>query len=169
MHARERPTIVLGIAPGLRSLAYSVMSVEGSTLTPVDHDILLGGHFKKSIATLAKKAYAHALILDVVFERNPPTVLAIGPACNAGEPLDHLDAVRTMLSLISGQFGVRVTSIDEPLMHSALGLGAKETLGRAVTRTLGGPLDSSDRRLVLAVGIALAGARLLQQGRLGTP
>jgi Holliday junction resolvasome RuvABC endonuclease subunit len=160
---------VLGIAPGLKSLAYSVMSVEGSVLTPVDHDILLGGYLKKSVAALAKKAYAHTLILDVVFERNPPTVLAIGPACNPGEPVEHLDAVRTMLSLISSRFGVRATVFDDESMQAALGLKPKETLGRAVTRVLGAPLDSADRRLVLAAGIALAGVQLLQQGRLSVP
>lgn len=166
MHAQARPTIVLGIAPGLRALAYSVMSASGGALTPIDHDILLGGHLKKSLADLSKKAYAHALILDVVFERNPPAVLAIGPACNAGEPPEHLWAVRTMLEALAGNFGVRIGSIDEPRMHAALNLGPKENLGRAVNRALGGPSDSSDRRLVLADAIAVSAARLLQQGAL---
>lgn len=166
MQARPRPTIVLGIAPGLKSLAYSVLSVDGQSVTPIDHDILLGGHLKKSLAGLAKKAYAHALILDVVFERNPPAVLAIGPPCNPGEPSEHLEAVRTMLALVSGQFGVRIAPIDEPLMTTELELAPKETLGRAVNRALGAPLDSSDRRLVLAVGIAITCSRLLLQGRL---
>lgn len=164
MHAQARPTIVLGIAPGLKSLAYSVMSSAGTSLSPIDHDILLGGHLKKSLADLSKKAYAHALILDVVFERNPPAVLAIGPACNAGEPPEHLWAVRTMLEALAGNFGVRIASLDESRMQEALNQGPKETLGRAVNRAVGAPSDSSDRRLVLADGIAVAAARLLQRG-----
>lgn len=164
MHAGVRPIIVLGIAPGLKSLAYSVISTTGSTLSPIDHDILLGGHLKKSLADLAKKAYAHALILDVVFERNPPAVLAIGPSCNPGEPTEHLWAVRTMLAAVAGNFGVRIADLDEARMGAALDLKPKETLGRAVTRGLGGPSDSSDRRLVLADAIAIAGSRLLQRG-----
>jgi hypothetical protein len=164
MHAPARPIIVLGIAPGLKSLAYSVMSSLGSSITPIDHDILLGGHLKKSLADLSKKAYAHALILDVVFERNPPAVLAVGPSCNAGEAPEHLWAVRTMLEALAGNFGVRIASLDEPRMQEALGLKPKETLGRAVNRALGGPSDSSDRRLVLADAIAVAGSKLLQRG-----
>jgi hypothetical protein len=166
MHAGPRPTIVLGIAPGLKSLAYSVMSTLGTSLTQIDHDILLGGHLKKSLADLAKKAYAHALILDVVFERNPPAVLTIGPACNSGEPPEHLWAVRTMLAAVAGNFGVRIAELSEEQMGEALGLGPKETLGRAVNRSLGGPTDSSDRRLVLADAIAVAGSKLLQRGAL---
>jgi hypothetical protein len=164
MHAPARPIIVLGIAPGLKSLAYSVMSSAGASLTPIDHDILLGGHLKKSLADLSKKAYAHALILDVVFERNPPAVLAIGPPCNLVEPPEHLWAVRTMLAAVAGNFGVRIADLNESSMHTALDLRPKETLGRAVTRAVGSPSDSSDRRLVLADAIAVAGSRLLQQG-----
>ena len=166
MHAPARPIIVLGIAPGLKALSYSVMSLASGALTPIDHDIVLGGHLKKSLAELSKKAYAHALILDVVFERNPPAMLAIGPPCVAGEPTEHLWAVRTMLSALAGKCTVRIVDLDEPGLHVALGLKPREPLARAVTRLLGGPSDSSDRRLVLADAIAIAGSRILQQGAL---
>lgn len=161
----ERPVVILGIAPGLKSIAYSVLSVtsgQDGKVTTVDHDVLLGGRLN-SLANLAKKAYVHALVLDVVFERDPPEVLAIGPACNPKEPLPHVWAVRVMLSELAHKFGVRVVDVDEALMTSTLDPSPRESLARCVNRRLGSPLDSDDRRLVMAVGVAMTGAIL--QGR----
>lgn len=155
----ERPVVILGIAPGLKSIAYSVLSVQGPKVTTIDHDVLLGGRLN-SLANLAKKAYVHALVLDVVFERDPPHALAIGPACNPKEATPHVWAVRLMLSELAQKFGVGVLDIDEQAMARTLEQRPKESLARAVNRRLGSPLDSDDRRLVLAVGVALAGAGL---------
>lgn len=164
----ERPVVILGIAPGLKSLAYSVLSVEGSKVTTIDHDVLLGGRLN-SLANLAKKAYVHSLVLDVVFERNPPHSLAIGPACNPKEPGTHVWAVRLMLTELSQQFGVGVVDVDEPLMTRTLDPRPRESLARVVNRHLGSPLDSDDRRLVLAVGVAMTGALLQVERNAAAP
>lgn len=165
MRPRDPRVIILGITPGLKSLAYSVMNVSGPPEV-IDHDILLGGRIEDSLTAIAKKAYVHALILDVVFERDPPLVLAIGPPCNRKEPPAHIAAVQLMLVTLARKFGVRITSLDETLMNTILTPSPRESLQRVVSRRLGTPLDSSDRRIVLASAIALAGGVLVERGQL---
>lgn len=156
--------IILGITPGLKSLAYSVMDVSGPPQV-IDHDILLGGRVKDSLAAIAKKAYVHALVLDVVFERDPPVVLAIGPPSRK-EPPEYIAAVQLMLATLARKFGVRITLLDEALMNDILTPSPRESLERVVSRRLGSPLGSSDRRIVLAAAIALAGGILVERGQL---
>lgn len=151
--------IVLGIAPGLKSLAYSVLDISAGAATCLDHDVLLGGRIP--LAAFAKKAYVHALILDVVFERDPPALLAIGPPCNPKEPVEHLFAVAVMLKTLANKFRVNVLDVDARLLGEALTLSPRESLLRVVNRRLKTPLDSDDKRRVLATATALAGAARL--------
>ncbi len=159
--------IVLGIAPGLKSLAYSVLDISKGYARCVDHDVLLGGRIKNlnSLAEFAKKAYVHALILDVVFERDPPIALAIGPACNPKDPELHLSAVTLMLKTLANKFGVQVLPVDAALMDQILTPSPRESLLRVVNRRLTAPLDSDDRRQVLATAVALVGSVVLHEAR----
>lgn len=148
--------IVLGISPGLKALAYSVIR-GGDPPYPVDHDVLLGGRVKSSTADLSKKAHVHELVLSVVLERDPPQVIAIGPACNSKEPPEYVQAAIAMLNREAMRIGVSVTHVSEENLHKTLCL-PRESLPRAVNRLLGPetPLDTDDPRLVRAVGTALA-------------
>lgn len=103
--------IVLGITPGLRALAYSVIGwgAPGERAELIDADILRAGRKvdpNANLAALLMRAHPHRLILSVVFERNPPAVLGIGPAYSKKEPQLHVEAVRKLASLLAGAFSV---------------------------------------------------------------
>src|SRR5882724_10195824 len=133
--------IVIGIAPGLKALTYAVLEFSPlvTDLSEVlDKDVLLGpklagrddeAGFLNGLVDLAKKAYVHHLILDVVLERalvpfgraaKPWGALAIGPPCNPKEPPEHVAAVRVMLSHLASRFQIPVAQVDESRMRAAL-------------------------------------------------
>lgn len=155
--------IVVGIAPGLKSTSYSVLDVSGGTAVDVDKDVLTGGRFKAGLVDLGRKAWVHYLILSVVFERDPPALIAIGPPCNPKDPPEHIAAFRRVLQsqpLVQQIPFVRVVTTDE--IQKTLSPGPHESMTRAAGRRLSRPLDCDDRRIVLAVTIALTGASLHQ-------
>lgn len=147
--------IVLGVSPGLRALAYSVMRA-GDPPRSIDHDVLLGGRVSET-TDLAKKAHVHALVLEVVLERDPPQIIALGPPCNAKEPKEHVDAAVAMIRQLAARTSARALVFGEAHLVAALCL-PRESLPRAVNRLLGPtqPIDTDDRRLVRAVAASLA-------------
>lgn len=180
--------IVIGVAPGLKSLTYSVTETHGSKPTVVlDKDVLLGPRvpsasenapgFISALVDLGKKAYVHRLVLDVVFERalcplgraaRPSAILAIGPACNPKEIPEHVTAVRIMLSSLAAKFAVPVFQLDEPKMQALLEPKPRESWFRVANARLSERLDTDDRKIVLAVAIALAGELMYQrEARIG--
>jgi hypothetical protein len=172
--------IVIGVAPGLKALTYSVLEFQPELpATCIDKDVLLGPKlpgkddepgFLKGLVDIAKKAYVHHLILEVVFERalvpfgrapKPRAALAIGPPCNPREPSQHVDAVRVMLSTLAHRFSLPVTGVSESQMQLALSASPHESWLRVSNRRLDLPLDTKDPKLVLAVAIGLTlGAKL---------
>ncbi len=155
--------IVIGVAPGLKSLAYSVLDFSGSKPTAIDQDTLFGPRVGQGLVNLAKKAYAHRLILDVVFERDPPTALAIGPAWNPKEPPEYVDAVGIMLEALAQASRVQVMKLSQLQIDALLvPIAPRESLLRIVNRHLSNPLSVGDRKLSLALGIALTAGLLLK-------
>ncbi len=150
--------IVVGVAPGLKSTAYSVLDVSGSAAVDIDKDVLTGGRFK-GIVDLGKKAYVHYLILSVVFERDPPALLVIGPPCNPKEQTDHLEAAVLMLKRLADQAKVDwVQVVTQEQIQEVLTPGPRESLARVVSRRMSRPFCCDDRPIVLAAAIALTGA-----------
>lgn len=166
--------IVIGVAPGLKALTYSVLEFQPELpAVVVDKDVLLGPKlpgrddepgFLKGLVDIAKKAYVHHLILEVVFERalvpfgrapKPKAALAIGPPCNPREPPEHVAAVRVMLTHLAQRFSLPVTQIGEPRMQRTLSASPHESWIRVSNRRLDIPLDTKDPKLVLAVAVAL--------------
>jgi hypothetical protein len=169
--------IVIGIAPGLKSLTYAVLEQDG-TARPVivDKDVLLGPKVRENgpgilstLVDLSKKAYVHHLVLEVVFERalvpfgrspKPAAVLALGPPCNPKEPPEHVQAVRIMLTALSRRFGIPAQSFSETEMQALLEASPRESWFRVANRHLftePEALDTDDRKIVLAVAVALCG------------
>lgn len=97
--------IVLGIAPGVRQLAYCVLHYSDPGELPRVPDFgadLLKGirtHGTKTLFDLQKKARIHVKILDVILERFPPLIIAVGPAAISTEPELHVEAARLVLRL----------------------------------------------------------------------
>lgn len=175
--------IVIGVAPGLKALTYSVLDIQrGLPAVVVDKDVLLGPRlpsrddgpgFLKALVDLGKKAYVHHLIMEVVLERalvplghrsqKPRGLLVIGPACNPKEPPEHVAAVRVMLGALAAQFSVQADEVDEPRMQALLLPSPRESWFRVANRSLDMPLDTDDRKIVLAVAIGLAGSAIARR------
>jgi len=177
--------IVIGVAPGLKALTYSVTEFRPNERPSViDKDVLLGPKlpgrddelgFLKGLVELGKKAYVHHLIMEVVLERalvpvghriaRPRGLLVIGPACNPKEPTEHVMAVRVMLRALAGQFGAPAEDLTEPEMQEILEPSPRESWFRVANRTIDERLDTDDRKIVLAVAVSLAGGARAQAGR----
>jgi len=125
----------------------------------VDYDILLGSRLKNSTADLLKRANVHRLILDVVRERYPPTLIAIGPPNRENEPADHVAAAREMLHLLARFLSIPTITLDTDDISRVLKKHRRESLARAVERRLETPIGG-DRWVVLATATALVGAEL---------
>ena len=106
------------------------------------------------------------MIMGVVFDRDPPAVLALGPPLDPEEPGRNVDSVRTVLLSLAMGLRARVVSFDtEEDIREALTVhygddmtvGARG-LGKAVRCSLATALPSKNRRVLLATATALAGA-----------
>lgn len=117
--------VVLGITPGVRSLAYCVLARAPQAPEPtlVDSDLLKGGRPKPSDndKDLKRKAKPHILTLDVVLKRAfdiPPkgqkVVMAIGPG-SGKEPPELVFLVRAVLTGLAvelGELGMHIECIN---------------------------------------------------------
>ncbi len=172
--------IVIGVAPGLKALTYAVLEFQPPLpAVVVDKDVMLGpklpgrddeAGFLKGLVDLAKKAYVHHLVLEVILERalepfrkgepRPRAVLAIGPACNPREPPEHVQAVRVMLTHLAARFTLPTLHIQEAQMQKMLQAKPSEGWIRVSNRYIDMPLDTKDPKLVLSVAVALTGGAL---------
>jgi len=100
--------IVLGIAPGVRNLAYCVLHYkEGEGWLPTVRlaELLKGIRLNGASLPhdLQRKAGHHVKILTVVLERFPPMLIAVGPPALPTEPEFHTEAARFVLRLLVGE------------------------------------------------------------------
>lgn len=151
---------VIGVAPGLNALAYAVIEAGDATLC-VDHDVLHARPLSvESIRNPYKRSRIHQMVLGVVAERYPPALLVVGPVADPKEEPDHVQASRDVLAAMAVHFRVPIETIDSrEAVLAAHGTGIR-SMGRSVNRCLDEPLDSRDRRIVLAAAAALSGLRM---------
>jgi hypothetical protein len=168
--SRKAPAIVLGVTPGIKSLAYVVLDASGERPTSLDHDVLTGGRLKKdsSLAELGKKAYVHGLILSVILERDPPLMVALGPACNPKDPPEHQTVARMVILGLAKRFGVTVVDVSDLDVQQDLSPEPGVSLARVVHKRLLGALGSNDRRIVLAAAVGLVGCSAMVRQRPGS-
>ena len=160
--------IVLGVAPGLRSLAYAVLSFrDGSRAAEVvDADVLKasGQSDEASVWAVTRSARVHALVMGVVFDRDPPALLSLGPPTDLGEPALHVEVVCKALTMLAMAIGARIARFPtEPEVRSALGSMYEQEVGprslrKAVQCSLLGRLPTTNRRVLVATATAIAGA-----------
>lgn len=161
--------VVLGIAPGVQTLAYSVLAFDGGAQGyPIDSDVLHAGRGTVTLnpLLLAKRCRAHHLILGVVLERNPPAVLAVGPPVSPREPGVAAEAVYLMLRALAETFDVPLADVRR--REQLWDLTGDRTLAGAVRKGLCQPLGSRDQRILLATTVAIAGAATARRDRLQT-
>lgn len=160
--------IVLGITPGLRALAYSVVGFRGEDRGDlIDADVLRGSRAPPdaNLTALTHKGRPHRLILSVILERHPPAALGLGPPYSRQEPQLHVTAARHVCSLLAGAFRVPTQDFPskqelfatfpekKPLRNLALDYVETEALG-------------ANNALLIATLTAVAAAKRLQS--LGT-
>lgn len=125
--------IVLGIAPGVRNLAYCVLHYkEGEGWLPTAQLAELLKGIRLNGATLPndlrRKVGHHVKILGVVLERFPATLIAVGPPAIPSEPEFHTEAARFVLRLLVtelGQQGLPLRHVEwrtKPELAAALGI-----------------------------------------------
>lgn len=102
---------MLGIAPGVQNLAYCVVSYgdEGKLPTAGLRQLLKGIRMKgaKSPLEFQRKFSAHAKILDVVFERSLPVIVAVGPPALASEPMLQVETARLCIKVLAHELARR--------------------------------------------------------------
>lgn len=150
--------LVLGVAPGLDALAYSVVWwQDGGQVVTVDADVLRCRPLSlESKLNPNKRARVHQLLISVVTERFPPTQIVIGPQLDPREPELHVQATLMMLRAVAAAASVPVARIEsEGELFERLG-ARPPRLGPAVQRRLTSPLGTRDRRIVLATATAVA-------------
>lgn len=163
------------MVPGLAALAYSVLSFRPHELRadPVDCGVLRArGHSDSADQwCIGRSTRVHRLIMGVVFERDPPAALAIGPAFSPKEPASHVLCVATMLAALAMGLRAHVEQLgDEAKIRAALTdiVGWKvgqRAMRQVVSESLTEQLPSANRRVVVATAAALAAAGKLR-GRL---
>jgi len=154
--------IVLGIAPGVRNLAYCVLHYkEGDGWLPAVRlaELLKGIRLNgASLPTdLRRKAGHHIKILGVVLERFPPVLIAVGPPAIPSEPELHTEAARLVLRLFVAELAER----GVPLRH--MEWRTKDALARALgsdkwRNVLDGRIENESRLHKPAVRVAAAAA-----------
>lgn len=156
--------IVLGVAPGLSELAYSVLAFHAAAdqADPIDADVLHAGRgpTPNNPFHIAKRSHVHHMILGVIAERHTPALFVLGPACRTKEPTEHVESVRLVLRVIA--MGIQIPVIDlSDKLEMVRALGADQRSWRSsVDALLRRPLGSADRRIVLATATAVAGVQI---------
>lgn len=164
---------MLGVAPGLAYLAYSVLSLRGDppVATLVDCDVVHStGHVETApIWALSRSARVHHMIMGVVFDRDPPATVCLGPAVDPEEPERSIEQVRTVLSSLAMGLRARVVSFEtEDEVRGVLGESVGMEVGergmrKAVRCSLTAPMPTRNRRVLLATAIGLAGAHRVRR------
>ena len=157
------PVVVLGVAPGIRHLAYVVLAVGGGPKhRTLDHDVLKGARATPETpsAEVRKKAGIALKILEVVIERAPPAILVIGPPASSKEPALHVDACRILLRLLAHaltEHGLKVRVFEQATQADLLETLGTSSLKRIVAQKIDGFGAVRAKPLQLAAASALAG------------
>lgn len=165
--------IVLGIAPGIRTLAWSVLDFPDRTLRAdcLDCDVEHHGARGFSIVTfedMLSRARVHWLILTVLLGRHDGAVMVIGPQADSKEPVEHAEAARCLLRSLCLGVGVPLlefTDRDEVLdvlgvSHRQITAVAEAVVGKR-KRDGKVELPTRSRAIVATFVLGAAGARVL--------
>jgi len=122
---------------------------------------VMPGPRKKRAVPAHRRYGAHKLMFDIIFDRWPPGVIALGPPSTADEPLEWVVFMRSAVFELGKSLRVPVVlfDTDESL---ARGLGATQTRGggglKALIRQQIPSFSSNKRRVILSTATAMAGA-----------
>ena len=149
--------IAIGLTSGLGSIAYSVLALSS------EPDLLwwevMPGPRKRRNVSASRRYHAHKLMLDMIFDRWPPTVIALGPRSTDDEPIEWVTFMRTAIFSLGQAIRVPVVLFDTDL-QIALGMGVEDTSRglKTLVRQQMPTFNSNKRRVIVATAAAIAGA-----------
>lgn len=151
--------IAIGFTSGLDSIAYSVIDVS------VEFEVLrfevMAGPRKKRGVTPVRRYKAHKLMFDIIFDRWPPGVIALGPPSSGDEALESVVLMRTAMFELGRSLRVPTVLFDRD-EDLGRGLGARDlSRGNGLKSLVKRHIDSfssNKKRVVLATATAVAGA-----------
>lgn len=151
--------IAIGFTSGLDSVAYSVVDV--SDENEVVWCEVMPGPRKKREVTPVRCYRAHKLMFDIIFDRWPPGVIALGPPSSDAEALESVVLMRTAMFELGRSLRVPVVLFDRDA-DVGRGLGAYDLsrgngLKSLVKRRVAS-FSSNKKRVILATATAIAGA-----------
>lgn len=153
--------IALGISPGLRSLAYAVVGFykpdERGDL--IDADVVRGTRAPDVMNwdLLLHQSRPQRLILSVVFERNPPAILAVGPPYSKKEPQLHVEAMAKLMLAMASAVKVPTVRFDDKKSLLAA-FPSREPLRNMACRYVRAEALEGSTALLVATATAAAGA-----------
>ena len=157
----------LGLTPGLSCVGLCVIAFPAGSQgigRLIEHDVLIGtrpSQRKKlgipepsplsSIAELARRFKVHALLLETLLERHLPRIIAVGPAAKNKEPAAFWEAASRAICSMATVFRIpsHVVTKADIAQHF------QGPIAIELDRRLSEPLQSSDRRVLLAAAAAI--------------
>lgn len=157
--------IAIGLTSGLVSISCTVLDV--STGTKIAYREVMTGPRKKRDVSHYRRYHAHKLMFEIIFDRWPPVVIALGPPSGDDEPLEWVAFMRGMVFELGKSIGVPVVLFDDDqALGRALGVQTL-TRGNGLKKLIKKQIRSfrSEKvRVIRSTASAMAGARqMLQQ------
>lgn len=151
--------IAIGFTSGLDSIACSVVDVS-SDPSALWWEVMPGPRKKRGVTPI-RRYHAHKLMFDIIFDRWPPGVIAIGPASTEDEPLESVVLMRTAMFELGRSLRVPVQLFDrDEDIGRALGVsdlrrgnGLKSLVKKQINS-----FASNKPRVIRATATAMAGA-----------
>lgn len=150
--------IAIGLTSGLSSIACSVLMV--GDRTRVVHSEVMAGPRKRRGVPHQRCYRAHRLIFDVIFERWPPGVIALGPPSEKDEPIEWVIFMRSAMFELGKSLNVPVQLYDHEssILRTLNRPDERSGLKTLIKRQLP-EFRSNKRRIILSTATAMAGAR----------
>lgn len=163
MLAQER-LIAIGLTSGLGSIAYSVLDVSSAESELLWWEVMPGPRERRKVSHY-RRYKAHRLMLSMIFDRWPPTVIALGPPSTDDEPTEWVVFMRAAVFELGRYLNVRVVLFDTDEKIAAelgaadrgRGNGLKSLVRKRLT-----DFNSNKPRVILATATAMAGAIQLE-------
>ncbi len=162
-HARshtQESLIAIGFTSGLASVACSVLAV-GDRPEMIFKEVMPGPRKKRAVPA-SRRYHAHKLMFDMIFDRWPPAVIALGPPSTPDEPLEWVVFMRTAMFELGKSLRVPVVLFDtDEEVARGLGMAQGRSGGgglKALIRRQLPTFSSNKRRVILSTATAMAGA-----------
>jgi hypothetical protein len=165
----EIRVIILAIAPGVRTLAYSVLRVQHDTLRGcvIDSDVLhhtARGFKFDTLPEQIARARVHWLVLSIWLEREKDAVIVLGPPADRRENPNYVEACRRTIRTAAVSMAIPLLEYEtEEEVQTEVGLRSRRLFDRVREIV---PITKPPRGVLLATAAGVAGAAQLLELRI---